>query len=105
VDPTTTRKIVDGLITNAVSGATGAVPFFEYFKAGATGATSEVQITMASGAVPTTELGAISHLRVNYRVLAESGNDSSKRNAGTLDDRTATFNSDIYFRTNPSICG
>lgn len=104
VSPTTTRRIINQGVSQAVSGATG-LPFFQYYKPGATGATSELLITMASGAVPTPELGNISHIRVNFRILAESGNDTGRRNTSTVDDRTASFNSDIYFRTNPSICG
>lgn len=104
VTPTTSRKIIEGGVSTAISGATG-LPYFQYFKAGATGATSEQAITMSAGAVPTPELGNISHIRVNFRILAESGNDTGRQNTTTHDDRTATFNSDIYFRTNPSICG
>jgi len=104
VTPTSTRKIIEGGVSQAVSGSTG-LPFFQYYKPLNEGSTVEVPITMTGGAVPTSELGNIGHIRVNFKILAESGNDTGARNTAKTDDRTASFNSDIYFRTNPSICG
>lgn len=105
VNPTTTRKILGEGVTNAVTGTSNTrIPFFQYYKPTGSGATAEVQITMSSGAVPTAELGNIGHIRVSYKMLAESGNDSGARNTSRQDDRTVSFASDIYFRTNPSIC-
>lgn len=99
VMPTTTRPIVQG-VTNATTGAVGTtpVPFFQYWN------TNDVLITGAGGVVPTPQLGDIGHVRVNFKILAESGNDSARGNTN-LDKRTASFSSDIYLRTNPSICG
>jgi type II secretory pathway pseudopilin PulG len=103
VVPTSQRKIVIG-VTNDVTGvAATAVPFFQYWTV--PGPTQgEQPITIAAGAVPTAQLGDIGHIRVNFRILAESGNDKGKGNTNN-DIRTASFNSDTYLRTNPSICG
>lgn len=103
VAPSSTRKIVEG-VTNDVSGATGTavVPFFQYWDV------SGSPITGTGGVVPTSALGSIGHIRVNFRILAESGKDNGNKaipNTSGLDRRTASFNSDIYLRTNPSICG
>lgn len=101
VQPTTKRDIVEG-VTNDVTGvANAAVPFFQYWDTGGTA------ITGTGGVVPTGRLGDIGHIRVNFRMLAESGNDQGKWKGATQnqDFRTASFNSDTYLRTNPSICG
>jgi hypothetical protein len=100
VGPQTARRIVEG-VTNDVTGVTAItkLPFFQYFD------TDDVPITGVGGVVPTPQLGEIGHIRVNFKVLAESGNDSGKQNTSANDIRTASFNSDTYLRTNPSICG
>jgi hypothetical protein len=102
VSPTTTRKIVEG-VTNDVTGTGGstALPFFQYWD------TQDNPITGTGGVVPTGRLGDVGHIRVNFRILAESGKDVGKLNGvtGTQDVRTASFNSDTFLRTNPSICG
>ncbi len=103
--PATSRKIVGSGVTSVVSGGT-TKPFFEYYTPVSPTGVTETPISFnGSGAIPTTELGAISHVRVNFKILAESGNDTAKQNSSTLDDRTADFRSDVYFRTTPSICG
>jgi hypothetical protein len=102
VTPSNQRKIVIG-VTNDVTGvAATALPFFQYWSV--PGPSGEQPITLAAGAVPTASLGDIGHIRVNFRILAESGNDNGKGNTKN-DVRTASFNSDTYLRTNPSICG
>lgn len=101
VAPSSTRKIVEG-VTADVSGTTGRLPFFQYWDAADNAITG---ITGNGGVVPTSQLGAIGHIRVNYKILAESGKDSANFNTSALDKRTASFKSDIYLRTNPSICG
>lgn len=101
VTPTTTRKIVEG-VTSDVTGTTTKLPFFQYWDVDGNSITG---ITGNGGVVPTASLGAIGHIRVNFKILAESGKDSADFNRSALDKRTASFNSDIYLRTNPSICG
>lgn len=100
VAPTAKRYIVQG-VTNDVSGVTGSIkiPFFQYWD------TDNNPITGTGGVVPTAQLGAIGHIRYSFRMLAESGKDSANFNTSALDKRTASFSSDIYLRTNPSICG
>jgi hypothetical protein len=100
VSPQAANRIVEGVTTD-VTGVTSIskLSFFQYYD------TNDVPITGVLGVVPTPQLGDIGHIRVNFRVLAESGNDSGKQNTSSNDQRTASFNSDIYLRTNPSICG
>jgi type II secretory pathway pseudopilin PulG len=100
VGPSVARRIVEG-VTNDVTGkiTISKLPFFQYFD------TSDNAMLGVGGVVPTAQLGDIGHIRVNFRVLAESGNDSGARNTSNQDVRTAAFNSDTYLRTNPSICG
>ncbi|MBJ7353676.1 MAG: hypothetical protein JHC98_02530 [Thermoleophilaceae bacterium] len=98
---TATRIVVDG-VTNDVTGSTdNALPFFEYWDT----AEDPLPITAANGALAQTSLENIGHIRVNFRILAESGRDSGAQNTSKQDTRTASFNSDIVLRTNPSICG
>ena len=101
VTPTFTRQITQG-VTNETSGVTGRVPFFQYWNS------SNVPVTMTSDqSVPTSALGSIGRIRVTFKMLAESGRDAAagSTDAKKLDDRTASFQSDIYLRTNPGICG
>lgn len=103
VAPAVTRQITQG-VTNAVTGVTTTtrIPFFQYWNS------SGEPVTMTSDqTVPTPALGTIGRIRVSFKMLAESGRDSAKgsTSARKLDDRTASFASDIYLRTNPSICG
>lgn len=102
VNPTTARKIVEG-VTSDVTGSTGGtlLPFFEYWD------NSDTPITGTGGIVPTARLGDIGHIRLNFRILAESGKDEAKSTGigKGLDVRTASFNTDTYLRTNPNICG
>lgn len=100
VNPSVARRIIEG-VTNDVTGVTSntKLPFFQYYD------TSDAPILGAGGVVPTAQLGDIGHIRVNFKVLAESGNDSGKQNTSANDVRTASFNADTYLRTNPSICG
>ncbi|MBJ7457873.1 MAG: type II secretion system protein [Thermoleophilaceae bacterium] len=100
VNPTVSRRIVEG-VTSEITGTTALsrVPFFQYYDS------SDVAITGVSGVVPTAQLGNIGRIRVNFKILAESKNDSGKQNTSTNDVRTASFSSDTYLRTNPSICG
>lgn len=98
---TSTRIVVEG-VTNDVTGVTNApLPFFQYWD------TSEnpLPITVGGGALAQTALETIGHIRFNFRILAESGRDSGAQNTSNQDIRTASFNSDIVLRTNPSICG
>lgn len=100
VGPQSARRIVEG-VTSDVTGVTGGtqLPFFQYFDS------DDDPITGVAGVVPTAQLGDIGHIRVNFRILAESGKDSGNFNRSGADVRTASFNSDTYLRTNPSICG
>lgn len=103
VQPTSTRQIL-GLVTNAVSGTT-LQPYFQYFN----GPTDEI-----TGGSPTTplaysQLDEIDHIRVNFRVLADSGKDSANNPGATsgataLDNRTVQFSDDIYLRVPSGAC-
>jgi len=106
VPPTTTRKIVEG-VSSDVSGTT-RVPFFQYWNTNSEPITPVVTATPTggtTGAVPVAELPNIGRIKINFRILAESGKDTASFNTSKLDNRTASFSSDIYLRTNPSICG
>lgn len=98
--PSVTRQIVQG-VTNGTTGVAGTtpLPFFQYWDA------YDQPIALVNSAVPTSSIGQIGHIRVNYKMLAESGRDSGNNNTSKLDNRTAQFSSDIYLRTNPDICG
>ena len=100
VGPNVARRIVEG-VTSDVTGTTGGtqLPFFQFFD------TDDNLITGVGGVVPTPQLGSIGHIRVNFRILAESKHDSGDFNRSGADVRTASFNADTYLRTNPSICG
>lgn len=103
VAPDFTRQITQG-VTNEVTGvsSTTRIPFFQYWSS----AGDPVTMT-ADQSVPTPALGSIGRIRVTFKMLAESGRDAAAGStaARKLDDRTASFASDIYLRTNPSICG
>lgn len=101
VNPTFTRQITQG-VTNEVTGVSTRIPFFQYWNS----AGAAVTMT-ADQSVPTSALGSIGRIRVTFKMLAESGKDSAagSTTAKKLDDRTASFQSDIYLRTNPGICG
>jgi len=100
VTPTDPRRIVEG-VTNGVTGAAGttALPFFQYWDSLGN------PIAASDGVVPDAQLGSLGHVRVNFRILAESGKDSASNNTSKGDRRTASFSSDVYFRTEPNICG
>lgn len=106
VPPTSFLRRMGYGITNAVTGAASTpVPFLQYFIAGDIGPTA-TPIAFVSGAVPAAQLDSIGKIRVSFRVLGQSGKDSSTTSRGTtIDDRTETFVSDIYLRTAPNICG
>lgn len=99
------RRVGTG-VTNAVSATDGtALPFLQYWNADNLGPTG-TPIALVNGAVPAADLSTIARIRLNYRILAESGNDQARASTATnkIDDRTESFTSDIYLRTTPDIC-
>lgn len=104
VQPTFLHRVGDG-VSNAVGPTGAALPFIQYWTAENLGPTG-VPITMVSGAVPEADLATIARIRLNFRTLAQSGQDHAQGSTGTvkLDDRTESFTSDIYLRTTPDIC-
>lgn len=105
VRPTFLHRVGDG-VTNAVNKTTGQpLPFLQYWDSDNLGATG-VPISMVSGSIPASQLNTIARIRLNYRVLAESGYDRAPGSSATapVDDRTESFTSDIYLRTTPDIC-
>lgn len=106
VPPTSILRAVGTGVTNAVSATDGtSIPFFQYWDADNLGPTG-TPIAMVAGAVPDDQLSTIARIRINYRLLAESGNDQAAQSTATkkIDDRTESFTSDIYLRTTPDIC-
>jgi hypothetical protein len=93
-------------ISNAVGGTGGStLPFIQYWTAENLGPTG-IPIGMVSGAIPEADLATVARIRLNYRVLAASGQDESRIGATgpAVDNRTESFTSDIYLRTTPDIC-
>lgn len=93
-------------VSNAVGATSGtALPFIQYWNADNLGPTG-VPIPMTGGAIPGSLLNTIARIRLNYRVLAESGQDQARGTTAqnALDNRTESFTSDIYLRTTPDIC-
>jgi hypothetical protein len=93
--------VIADLVTNAVSGST-SLPFFQYFN----GPTAELSPSSGTGGLLDTQLDDINHIRVNYRLLAESGKDKAAGSTGAtaLDNRTVQFSTDIYLRNASGDC-
>ncbi len=103
--PPTTNKALTELITNAVTGSTSAtLPLFQYFD----GPTVEIVPSNDVGApyVAWSRINEIDHIRVNYRMLADSGNDQADSTTANspADNRTSTFSDDIYMRSSAGDC-
>lgn len=101
--PSTMRTMTD-LITNATSGAT-SLPFFQYYD----GPTQELSPSSSTGGLLATDLNNVDHIRINFRRLADSGNDAANptalnSGATALDNRTVQFQSDIYLRNPAGDC-
>lgn len=103
--PTTQRAIADGVTSivgeTAAVGATGpTVPLFRYYNA------ADVQIGESSsiGAIPTTQLGAITRVTVGFKIVGASGRDQKGTGPTALDKRTASFRNEIYLRTIADRC-
>lgn len=106
VAPSSILRRVGTGITTAVGATPGSsLPYFQYWTADNLGPTG-TPIAMVGGAIPESQLNTIARIRVNYRVLAQSGNNQagSPTASVTRDDRTESFTSDIYLRTTPDIC-
>jgi prepilin-type N-terminal cleavage/methylation domain-containing protein len=102
--PPTSQKPLTELVANAVDSSGAAIPYFQYFD----GPTVEVVPSNSVSApyVAYSRLDEIDHIRVTYRMLADSGRDQA---AGTTaanpsDNRTTTFSDDIYMRTSAGDC-
>jgi hypothetical protein len=104
VQPTFLHRVGDG-VSNAVGATGAALPFIQYWTADNLGSTG-TPIAMVNGAVPEADLATIARIRLNFRTLAQSGQDQARGSTGNvkLDDRTESFTSDIYLRTTPDIC-
>ncbi|MFT4050374.1 MAG: hypothetical protein QM648_11155 [Solirubrobacterales bacterium] len=95
-------------VTNATAtGSTGAtLPYFQYYTTDNIGPTG-VPITLTNGVVPSTQISTIGKIRVNYKILGQSGFDGTNKYSASgarLDDRTESFSQDIFLRTSPDIC-
>lgn len=103
--PTNVRAMADG-VTSIVSetaavGATGpTVPLFRYYDA------ADVQIgeSAAIGAIPTSQLGAITKVTVGFKIVGASGKDQKGSGPTAVDKRTASFRNEIYLRTIADRC-
>lgn len=105
VPPTNVRAIADGVTSivgeTAAAGATGpTVPLFRYYNA------ADVQIAEngAIGAIPTTQLGAITKVTVGFKIVGASGTDQKGSGPTALDKRTASFRNEMYLRTIADRC-
>lgn len=104
--PTNLTSLADG-VTQAVSTTGVAQPFFQYYDDDNIGATGTA-MALSSGALPLASLANIARVSVAFTVLGESGIDKaagSVTGATALDNRTATYQSDVSFRTDPDACG
>jgi type II secretory pathway component PulJ len=97
VPPTTMRPFAEG-ITNLVSGSISE-PFFRFYDANGIEVTSTTD-----GYVPGANLGNIDQVEINYQILGLSGYDSKNGVTGTVDNRTAAFSNDVYFKTLQTSC-
>ncbi len=103
IRPNSILHVVGEGVTNAVNASTGAsIPFLQYWASDQLGPTG-TPIAMVSGVVPQSQIDSIGRIRVNYRVLAASGNDNGTGPNGG-ESRTESFSTDIYLRTSPDIC-
>lgn len=104
--PTSFTSLADG-VTQVVTSAGVAVPYFQYYDQNNVGATGTA-LAYTSGSLGATALSSIAKVTVAFTVLGESGFDkspSSATGATAIDNRTATFQSDIALRTDPDACG
>jgi len=98
VTPSTARAFADG-VTNDVSGTT-TLPIFSYYDANGNAVTAGT-----SGVIGATNLASIAQVNVRFRVLGLSGKDSAQGGiTGAVDNRTASFQNAIYFKTSQTSC-
>lgn len=98
VPPTTLRAMGDGITSIGPT-----VPIFNYYDAN--GAT--IAMTGTSGkAVPFAALGSIARVRIGIKVLGLTGKDAASPAGASAvaDNRTASFQNDIYLRTVADRC-
>ncbi|MGH2907425.1 MAG: PilW family protein [Solirubrobacterales bacterium] len=98
--PTTQRAFAEG-VTNDVSGA-ATLPIFNYYDS-----LGAAVPTAADGSIAWTGLDQIDSVGVRFRILGQSGKDSATAPSGStasIDDRTASFNDQIYLRTSQNAC-
>lgn len=104
--PTDFVSLADG-VTQLTTTAGAAQPYFQYYDEDNLGPTG-VPLAITNGALSLTSLSDISKVTVAFTVLGESGIDQAVTpvaGATAIDNRTATFQSDISMRTEPDACG
>lgn len=104
VPPTSLLRRVGAGVSNAVGPTSGAaLPYFEYFDKDHLGP-NDAPMTITGGALSAAQIESVAKIRVNYRILGQSGKDHAGNGPTGLDDRTETFATDIFLRTRPNIC-